>query len=72
MFRLLTLPSMELAVTLLIVALAAAIVLRRAWGLFRGSGKAGCGSGCGSCPASAGGATEKPLVRLDLPGKRRT
>lgn len=61
---------MELAVTLLIVALAAAVVLRRAWRLFREAGKSGCGSGCGSCPANATGMTEKPLVALGPARKR--
>lgn len=62
---------MELAVTLLIVALAAAVVLRKAWRLFREGGKAGCGSGCGSCPANGAGVTEKPLVTLG-PVRKRT
>ena len=57
---------MELAVTLLIVALAAAIVARSAWRVLRG-GKPGCGTGCGSCPsAPAPGTKETPLVSLDL------
>jgi hypothetical protein len=61
---------MELAVTLLIVALAAAVVLRRTLRLFRTEGRAGCGSGCGSCPVNGAGVTERPLVSLDLPKRR--
>jgi hypothetical protein len=61
---------MELAVTLLIVALAAAVVLRRVWRLFHEGGKSGCGSGCGSCPVSSAGAVEKPLVTLGPVPKR--
>ncbi|MBA3314448.1 MAG: FeoB-associated Cys-rich membrane protein [Planctomycetaceae bacterium] len=64
---------MELAITLLIVALAAAVVARRSWRLFHTGGKAGCGSGCGSCPA--GGAKDSKvgkLVSLELsPLKKR-
>ena len=61
---------MDLAVTLLIVALAAAIIARRAWRMIRAGGKTGCGTGCGSCPAAATpGAVEKPLVSLDLPSR---
>lgn len=58
---------MELAVVFLIVALAAAVVARKGWRLFRSGGEKGCGSGCGSCPANAAGVTEKPLVSLQPP-----
>ncbi|MGC1275332.1 MAG: FeoB-associated Cys-rich membrane protein, partial [Planctomycetaceae bacterium] len=61
--------NMQLAVTLLIVVLAAAIVLRRAWRLFHSGGKAGCGSGCGSCPSNA--AADKPVVTLELSPRRQ-
>lgn len=64
---------MELPLTLLIVAIAAAVIARRCWRLFHTGGKAGCGSGCGSCPAgSSNKAAGGKLVSLDLsPGKKR-
>jgi hypothetical protein len=64
---------MELAVTFLIVAVAAAIVARRCWRLIHTGGKAGCGSGCGSCPAGgAKNSTSANVVSLELsPGKKR-
>lgn len=57
---------MQLTITLLIVALAAAFVLRAAWNVLRG-GKPGCGTACGSCPSNAANKKgEPPLVSLDL------
>ena len=61
---------MDLALTLLIVAFAAAIVLRKAWRLVRTSGQSGCGTGCGSCPSNAARGPETPLVSIDLSPKR--
>lgn len=58
---------MQLAATLLIVVFAAAIVLRKAWQLFHSGGKTGCGTGCGSCPASVADTQAKqPIISLDL------
>jgi hypothetical protein len=57
---------MELALTLLIVAVAAADVARRCWRLLHTGGKAGCGSGCGTCPMGGGKAESANLVSLDL------
>jgi len=62
---------MEYAVVFLIVALAAAVVVRKGWRLFKNEGKAGCGSGCGSCPANPTGVTEKPLVSLQAAKRPR-
>ena len=54
---------------LLCVAVAAAEVGRRAWKLTRTGGEAGCGSGCGSCPA-AKTANGPAVVSLDLKPRR--
>ncbi len=63
---------MELFITFLIVAIAAAIVARRCWRLFYADGKAGCGSGCGSCPAGKANDSKGTFVSLELsPTKRR-
>ncbi len=64
---------MELTITFLIVALAAAVVVRRGWRLFHTGGKTGCGSGCGSCPAGgAKNSSPANLVSLDLsPARKR-
>jgi hypothetical protein len=63
---------MQLAVTLLIIVLAAAVVLRRAWRLFHSGGKAGCGSGCGSCPSNVLNGPRQSVVSLDLVPKKRS
>jgi hypothetical protein len=56
--------NVQLAVTLVLIALAAAFVLRSAFRAVLGRGKGGCGSGCGKCAA-----TEAPphAGRIGLP-----
>ena len=50
-------------VALLVIA-AIAVVCRRAWSTFQ-LRKAGCNTGCGSCPATHS-PDAKPIVTLDL------
>ncbi len=57
---------MQTYVALFIVALAAAYLGRRSWKFVAGRRSAGCGSACGSCPASEnhGLPAQKPLVTI--------
>jgi hypothetical protein len=55
----------QLAVTLILVGLAAAYVARSAWRTWAGR-KAGCGSGCGACAAKPPGPPDPP-GRIGLP-----
>jgi len=64
----------QLVVALACVALAVAILVRRAVRLWNDKTGSGCGSGCGSCPASQEGTSAKPLVTLEIGSrdKKRT
>jgi hypothetical protein len=57
---------MQNLVALFIVAVAAGYLVRRGWRFFAARKSAGCGNGCGSCPAS-GDATvvTKPIVTIE-------
>lgn len=57
----------QLAITLLIVATAAVVVLRRAAALFRGKSAGGSCSGCSGADAGAANLRVKPLVSLEMP-----
>jgi hypothetical protein len=53
------------AVSLIIVAVAAAYLGRQAWLMIARKKVGGCGSGCGSCPGGSGRAADgKPLVMI--------
>jgi hypothetical protein len=53
----------QTSLALILVFAAAAFVGWRAWGAVFGSGKAGCGSGCGSCGANQQGG--KKLLSIE-------
>lgn len=56
---------MQLTATLIVVGLAAGYVARATWRAWVGR-KAGCGSGCGTCPA-AKPRVDDPPGRVGLP-----
>jgi hypothetical protein len=55
--------------TIAISLLAAAVtyVVWRAWRALFGPAKAGCGSGCGSCPSTPSGAKSGELLKIETP-----
>lgn len=57
---------MQTFVALSIVATAAAYLCWRSWKVIAGRKSAGCGSGCGSCPASEEKSLpqQKPLLTI--------
>jgi hypothetical protein len=62
----------QLSATGLLIALAAAYVLRSTWRAVRGA-KAGCGSGCGKCSTNAADQRSGmiPLDQIGANGKKR-
>jgi hypothetical protein len=45
--------ALQLIIVFVLIALAAAYVLRAAWKTWFGASKSNCGSGCGKCNSSA-------------------